>query len=235
MAWVVFTNHADAMPLEGDDRRFYVVEVRHPLWPNTRPTDVEKRAYFAPLHAWIEDGGAALVFRHLLDRDLSAFDHANPPPDTQAKHDMRRAAMSVFSQWMADECERGLYAKRSVVCAREVQDHAADSHQDRANTRGIKGGLEAGGFQYYGVIPAVPGHEKRNVRIAVYVRDAALVSASAEKLRTIMLDEMAEQTRDLVFGDWRPDGWTAPETPMERLRRSLHAGGNVFSLRSGTT
>ncbi|MBL6082676.1 hypothetical protein JMJ56_32450, partial [Belnapia sp. T18] len=152
MAWVVFSNHADAMPMEGDDRRFYVVEVRHPLWPNVKPNDTEKRAYFAPLHDWIENGGAALVYRYLLDRDLSEFDHANPPADTQAKHDMRRAAMSVFSQWLADECQRGLYAKRSVVCAKEVQEYAADCQQDRANGRGIKGGLEAGGFHYYGMM-----------------------------------------------------------------------------------
>lgn len=70
------------------------------------------------------------------------------------------------------------------------------------------------------------------MRIAVYVRDAALISASAEKLRAIMLDEMADQTRDHVFGDWRPEGWEAPETSMERLRRGLHLGGNIFSMRN---
>ncbi|TDH58045.1 hypothetical protein E2C06_34665 [Dankookia rubra] len=139
------------------------------------------------------------------------------------------------NEWLADECERGLYAKRSVVCTREVQDHATDSQQDRANARGIKGGLEAGGFRYWGVMPAAPGHDNRNVRITVYLRDEALVSALAEKLRGIMLNEMAEQTRDLVFGDWRPEGWVATETPMERIRRSLHLGGNVFSMRNPTT
>ncbi|MBL6082783.1 hypothetical protein JMJ56_33060, partial [Belnapia sp. T18] len=80
--------------------------------------------------------------------------------------------------------------------------------------------------------PAAPGFENRNIRIAVYVRDQALIAASAEKLRAIMLDEMAEQTRDRVFGDWRPEGWTAPETGMERMRRSLHLGSNVFSMRN---
>lgn len=66
----------------------------------------------------------------------------------------------------------------------------------------------------------------------MYVRDKALVSAPADALRAAMLDGMSEQTRDRVFGDWRPEGWSAPETPMERLRRGLHAGGNVFSTRS---
>jgi hypothetical protein len=50
-----------------------------------------------------------------------------------------------------------------------------------------------------------------------------------------MLAEMADQTLDLVFGDWRPQGWTPPETSMERVRRSLQASSNVFSMRNRVT
>ncbi len=231
MAWVVFTNHADAMPMEGDDRRFYVVEVRHPLWPNVKPSAEEKERYFAPLHQWMENDGAALVFRYLLDRDVSAFDHANPPSDTQAKRNMRRAAMSVLSRWLAEECEVGTYSRRQIVCAREVRELAEDRGQQNAHARAIKDGLQEAGFYPLTPIPLLPGKEHRNATVAIYVRDTDMVGWSPDRLRAALYAEMTTQYRDRVFGDWQPEGWE-PATPMDLLRRKLRTSGpNVVAMK----
>ena len=80
--------------------------------------------------------------------------------------------------------------------------------------------------------PLLPGREHRNATVAVYVRDAGMAGWSPDRLRDALYAEMPDRHRDRVFGEWQPEGWV-PASPMDRLRRSLKAGDNVFPLKAG--
>jgi hypothetical protein len=71
-----FTNHEGALYLEDSDRRWFMYSSK------MRP---ESPTYYKRLHDWLDNGGAAYVYRYLLDRDVSAFAPDAPPPMTEAK------------------------------------------------------------------------------------------------------------------------------------------------------
>ncbi len=75
------SNEPNALILDRDDRRFFVVEGPDAAsrWPEPE---------FARFNGWLGSGGAELVLGFLLSRDLSAFDPFARPPRTAAWHDM---------------------------------------------------------------------------------------------------------------------------------------------------
>lgn len=99
LAGIFFTNHADALALEKGDRRFYV------LW-----SDAEPRAddYYRGFLEWSRAaGGAQLVARWLLARDVSAFDAKGRAPTTAAKESMRKETRTPLIEWVEDSIEDG--------------------------------------------------------------------------------------------------------------------------------
>jgi hypothetical protein len=96
LAVILFTNHPDALALEHYDRRICV------LWTDVKP---QPKVYYQELMAWYKAGGAALVARWLLDRDLTGFDALGQAPMTMAKRNMRLASRPLLDEWMEEAFE----------------------------------------------------------------------------------------------------------------------------------
>jgi hypothetical protein len=87
------SNYPDAFYVEEDDRRFFIHEVTAaPL------TTTWRDRYFA----WLEQGGAAALFDHLLRVSLTGFDAFERPPLTAAKVDMIQIGVSDVRRWIED-------------------------------------------------------------------------------------------------------------------------------------
>lgn len=114
---IAVTNHADALRISEDDRRFWVWE-----------TDAEKQdeSYYGFLVDWFETGGNEKVVRWLLDRKIGAgFSTARPPADIQGhKAAMVDAATPDAVHWVTDQVEGGLFKSRKILAFREVVDRA---------------------------------------------------------------------------------------------------------------
>jgi len=91
--FICFSNYSDAAALTYDDRRFWVHNV---------PNDRQSPAYYNRLFNWLTSDGPAHWERWLRGVDLSEFDHAAPPPMTEAKHQMVEDSMSTIKETIYD-------------------------------------------------------------------------------------------------------------------------------------
>lgn len=82
---IVMSQHFDAISLEPDDRRFYVI---------TNPVERETFEYYDQLEGSLVSEAAA-VYWYLMRRDVSAFNHVYPPM-TPGKEKMLDQAISPF-------------------------------------------------------------------------------------------------------------------------------------------
>jgi hypothetical protein len=86
---IVTTNHADAIALAEDDRRFDVVDT----------VLAGDAAYFKAYYAWLDAGGKAAVMGWLLAREVTAFNPKQAPPVSAAKVAMTREAEAPAMGW----------------------------------------------------------------------------------------------------------------------------------------
>jgi primase-polymerase (primpol)-like protein len=100
--WLLFSNHKNAIPMDDNDRRWYVVH----LSAAPRPDHVYAFLYgLLDNPAWIESVGA-----WLRARDISRFNPGARPPVTEAKRraieasksDFQRMAALVAKHWPSD-------------------------------------------------------------------------------------------------------------------------------------
>jgi hypothetical protein len=82
-SYLMFSNHAGAMRLGEDDRRFYVIN---------NPEIPAEPDYFVKINQWIEDGTwAKSIWRWLRTRDVDVKKLLKPAEMTRAKEDMLEA------------------------------------------------------------------------------------------------------------------------------------------------
>jgi hypothetical protein len=99
--WLLFSNHTDALPLDDNDRRFWVVETHEP--PRTP-------SYYANLYQLINDRTFCdSVAAYLATRDISKFNPGQRPPMTEAK-----SALVAMSKTEADFIAEEIVAKWPV-------------------------------------------------------------------------------------------------------------------------
>lgn len=111
---VAFTNEQDALGIQRHDRRFFV------LWSEAEPKDA---TFYIAYYDWLAAGGAAEVARFLMGRDISQHDAKGSAPSTEAKEEMRRAAMPVNEGLLLEaiESEEGVFAG-DIISSGEVRD-----------------------------------------------------------------------------------------------------------------
>ncbi len=85
------SNHPDAFFLEDDDRRFFVHEVSGPPMP---------RQFYLDYMVWLDEGGAAALFYHLLKLDLGGMMASDRAPDTESKRSMVEDGLSDIGHWI---------------------------------------------------------------------------------------------------------------------------------------
>jgi hypothetical protein len=98
LRWLIFSNHISAIPLDENDRRFYVVDHDGPV----RPPE-----YYSSLYAKLEDPQfISSLAKYLQSRDISGFNPGASPPITAAKKALIAASMSEYDTVLAEMAER---------------------------------------------------------------------------------------------------------------------------------
>jgi hypothetical protein len=99
--WLIFSNHAGALPLDETDRRFWVVNYEG---------EPKEASYYVRLYRLLNNSGfLASVREFLLRRDISGFNPGQRPPMNAAK-----TALVEFSQSEEDAVCKSLVAKWPV-------------------------------------------------------------------------------------------------------------------------
>lgn len=89
--YIFTSNHPDAFFLDDTDRRYFVHEVMG------RPLEPE---FYAHYQQWLQHGGAAALFHHLLTLDLDGFNPQGHAPMTASKQDMVETGKSDLGAWV---------------------------------------------------------------------------------------------------------------------------------------
>jgi hypothetical protein len=93
---IVTSNYPDAIRLDDDDRRAYVIKFEN------KDDHRRDRVYWDEYTHEVENGGAAALLYKLLHRDLSQFDPNAPAPMSKEKMDSITATRSEIETWCRD-------------------------------------------------------------------------------------------------------------------------------------
>lgn len=97
-AYFAFSNYRDALELEANDRRWFV------LWSTATP---QAAPYYWKLERWVRKN-AGLLGRWLMERDVSKFAAQGHAPSTRAKAEMQRVTQAPFEAWVCESVEDGV-------------------------------------------------------------------------------------------------------------------------------
>ncbi|WP_286827686.1 primase-helicase family protein [Maribacter sp. UBA4516] len=147
----VFTNLPDALNVEAEDERLFVIANENERKP---------MSWYKAYHKWRQDKGSSYVYWYLLNRDLSKFDPMAPPPTTEGKKAMQEETghplTKKLKEWIdegrhpfnLDECVRG-----TTELAEYISKHDRGAHVKYANdTKQLKRSLEACGCVFIGQV-----------------------------------------------------------------------------------
>ncbi len=141
---VIFTtNHRDGLWLPPDDRRHHVSFCDDFVKEDFTP------GYWEALWNWYRAGGLANVITFLEQRDLSKFDAKNPPPKTEAWHEMVTNGCTPEEAELSEIIER--LGRPEVVRLNDVTAVAPKDTQswlnERKNRRRIPHLFEGAGYR----------------------------------------------------------------------------------------
>lgn len=105
---VFLSNESQPLALEDGDRRYFVV-----YCPRKDHGELYKRVV-----ASLQNDGAAALYHHLLQRDLSRFEPYSPPPMTAAKRDLIELGLKPAERFVR-EWRDGLLPLPLRVCSSE--------------------------------------------------------------------------------------------------------------------
>ena len=89
--FMFLSNRSDAIYLDNDDRRFFVVKT---------PTDKLSDDFFTEFANWRENGGLQHLFYYLQHYDVSDFNKDKSPPITEAKMIMQDGNQKDIDLWV---------------------------------------------------------------------------------------------------------------------------------------
>lgn len=142
-----FTNHKDSLLLDGDDRRYCVLN------SDARPKD---SAYYDELWKWIDDPRNIQSLKHfLLERDMSKFNPHARPPMTQAKEDMIKMSRSALEEWICNSIADYAWPfNRQIVCTPHLKarDVCPNGFEKMSDFKWAKAYEKAGADRYPGQI-----------------------------------------------------------------------------------
>jgi hypothetical protein len=124
--WVLFSNFENAALIENSDRRYWVhkccLEVPR-----------EKEYYDRLWDFYNKSQGCEKVYGHLMQRDVSAFNPAAPPPFTEAKRDMIAATQPETVRRLREALlgPDGPFSGHTILLAGDVRQAAAAEDRKR--------------------------------------------------------------------------------------------------------
>lgn len=96
--FLLFSNHADAIPLEDGDKRYLIHGIKH-----TKP---QPRVFYEKIHKWLHGEGPSYLRYYLESLSLKNFNPREHAPDTESKFAMITAGkgdMSLLVQHLLDD------------------------------------------------------------------------------------------------------------------------------------
>lgn len=142
------SNHSDSFFLEDADRRFFVHELRYGALPLDFAREYDK---------WFHSTeGAAALFAHLLNVDLTGFDPKAPAHITASKKEMIELGRSEAGGWVAELKERpervltiagGPPLKHRLLTLTALHRLYDPASNKRLTPQGLARALKAGGFR----------------------------------------------------------------------------------------
>lgn len=111
--FLFFSNHSDAINLDRDDRRFFVIH----SYANPRSGD-----YYTALadNFYEAEGGWKKVIAWLKQRDISAFNPNHRPKMTDDKLNMIEESQPYPYLWLQEQLTSGMWRHRSVMSIQEI-------------------------------------------------------------------------------------------------------------------
>lgn len=105
------SNRDDALYLERDDRRFFVLRFPRKKLP---------KSFYAKYYQWLEDEGGAAALLHYFQRlDLGAWTPYEPPPVTEAKREAIDTSKSELEAWLSQLANDSIAILRTAGVPRE--------------------------------------------------------------------------------------------------------------------
>jgi hypothetical protein len=146
------SNHPEAFFIDDQDRRLFVHRVRHSR---------RERQFYVDYMKWLNGGGAAALFHHLLELDLGDFDPTAPAPLTNSKLEMIDHGKSDVSAFVANfsrNLEAELTRLKDLLHLTELPDLVLNKHlrllydpdgQSRVTANGLGRELSRAGFKSF--------------------------------------------------------------------------------------
>jgi hypothetical protein len=144
------SNHADALFLEDEDRRFFVHEVLGGPLPDE---------FYAAYDKWLKkEGGAGYLMQWFLDRDLSKFNPKAPALRTAARERMIMVGKSDLAMWLSELKEAPstklklgqMRHQRDLFTSAELLGMYEQEHEraiGKVTANGMSRALQAAGFK----------------------------------------------------------------------------------------
>lgn len=158
------SNHADALFLEDEDRRFFVHEVTQ-----DEPLPIK---FYQDYEKWLNNGGAAALMQWFLDRNLKEFNPKGPAPRTAARERMIMSGKGDLDAWCRELKEHPasvlrvgqLRHTRDLFTSKELLEMYQKEHDSgsKVTANGLGRALGRAGFkQAYNGMPILTNDGKQ--------------------------------------------------------------------------
>lgn len=197
MNYIFLSNHTDAIRLEEDDRRFFVIT-----------SDVEKQTqnYYHVLceEFYEQKSGKRKVIKWLMQRDVSKFKPDSAPMDTEGKERMKEAGRPHFQHVVMRQLSDGVHKHRTIILANDLYDEVKNDHnyplslmdrQKITNSNQIAETIRAAGWHRTKQVRLVDGANPVNA----WVRTEGMVSLSGPELKSIYAKETSKKAAAIDF------------------------------------
>jgi hypothetical protein len=133
---LIFSNHSDALAIPSNDRRICVL---------SNPSKMADAAYYDRLEGSLTEEEARKIYWHLMERDISNYDHVYPM-DTEGKRrmiDQNIMPSEAIRDHILEKCAGDIFTKKMlrsrVISAADALDYEGISHDSGGVVRTIWG------------------------------------------------------------------------------------------------
>jgi len=140
-AYLIMTNHRDAIAIESGDMRYFVAD----SW--VEPRDA---LYYSRLRGWLEkDSGFAKVMNYLLELDVSSFSLRELPRVTGGAREMMESGKYDYEQDIEEMINSGEFPFNTPFTKKTLKAILRDVGHGRVGNNGIEAVLRGAGFMKY--------------------------------------------------------------------------------------
>ena len=126
--YVFLSNHADAVFLNGTDRRYFVVEATA---TKISPSDT------AEFTAWCDQGGLPALLDYLLNINTQEFNPMAPAPSSGSKATMIEDNKSDLERWVDKQLDEQVHRGKFLVSAEDLAGTYHAGNRGRASSKAV--------------------------------------------------------------------------------------------------